>query len=114
MFLITKFTNNNKPKPHHLLTLKLAIVKINLKLLSYLALVVVTTFLSCLKTDLYVVPEVKHSSEEFFKLPINVDPEVARVAQNLKKQDAVLNFLPSFIKKNGISKMGRHFISSRR
>jgi hypothetical protein len=77
-------------------------VKITIKHLSFFALVIVTSFLSCRKADLNVLPEVNYTSEEFFKLPATVDPEVAKMAQHLKKQDSVLKFLPSFIKKNGI------------
>ena len=78
-------------------------------LLSCIYLFVLTICFLCRKTDLSSLPPDNKVVEDFFRLPSNVSPEVVKVAQDLEKQNSVINFLPSFIKKNGTPRWDKVF-----
>ncbi|HUC83485.1 MAG TPA: hypothetical protein VMR70_21410 [Flavisolibacter sp.] len=63
-------------------------------------------FTGCRKAD--TIPELKPPTENYRSLQeqffnaANADPEVQKVAANIKRQDDLFKFLPQFVKKNGI------------
>lgn len=77
-----------------------------------LSFILVTVLMACRKTDIPINKVGTPVKDEFFKLPANVDPTVAKVAADLKKQDSVLHFLPSFIQKNGVPRWDKVFFQT--
>ena len=67
-------------------------------------------FIGCRKSDRNFTEQItqpKQSYEELKKQFFNTstaDPEVQKVASDIKKQDSIFKFLPDFVKKNGIPK----------
>jgi len=68
------------------------------------------TTLSCRKTDLLDTVNVEKISTKFFNLAAGTDVEVAKVARDMKKQDSLFHFIPSFVSKNGTPAGIRFFI----
>lgn len=63
---------------------------------------------SCRKTDPVFdqqsIPNAADLKTAFFNTSVTKDKEILKLADHLKKQDSLFNFLPRFIKKNGIPK----------
>jgi hypothetical protein len=77
--------------------------------LTILLLSITLIFLNCRKTDSGFSNQDKQTQDysqlkkQFFNASA-ADPEVQKVANDIKKQDSIFKFLPNFVKKNGIPK----------
>lgn len=80
----------------------------------FITSMLLSLFFSCRKSDhaLQNLPNTLNDytllKQQFFNAS-TADPEVQKVAADIRKQDSILKFLPAFVKKNGIPKWDKVF-----
>jgi phage pi2 protein 07 len=74
-------------------------------------------FAGCRKYDSILLdtsPKYEELKSRFFNTNSTEDVEIKKLAGDIKKQDSIFQFLPDFVKKNGIPKWDKVFYKTNR